>query len=175
MSRHLTRVRQILPSQNKLICVSDSFSSSGCVGYLDRLEVVLEHAVFESPSMFLLSVSVGETVSPLSYNRFILSFPAFLGSIHGFPMMVLPLLRPMAFSSIPSLDCVQRICKDVDSSLNFVCVFLRGSRTLAASAANCPFFGMFQACKTLSCADCFAKFVQLDVAHLFQLALLLPR
>ena len=30
---------------------------------------------------------------------------------------------------------------------------------------------MSQACGTLSCSDCFAKFVQLDVAHLFQLAL----
>ena len=95
--------------------------------------------------MFLMSVSVRSIVSPPSCSRRKLSFLATFGSIYGFPVMILPLFRSMAFSLSSSLDNVQRICKDV----------------------NCSVFGMCQACKTLSCSDCFAKFVLLDVAHLF--------
>ena len=55
--------------------------------------------------------------------------------------------------------------------LMFVYLFVRGYQTLTASAAICPFSTVSQTCKTLSCSDCFAKFVQLNVAHLFWLAL----
>ena len=40
-------------------------------------------------------------------------------------------------------------------------------RTPTFKRLTCSFFEMFQAERTLSCSDCFAKFVQLDVAHLF--------
>ena len=152
-----------------MIFVSKSFSLSTSVGYLDLLEAVQERAAFERPSMCLLSVSVGRIVSPPSCNRFIFSFPAIFGSIHGFPTIALPLFRSMAFSCSFSLDCVQRICKDVDSSFDFICVFLRGFQTLTASAVISSLFGMLQAWRTLSCSDCFAKFVQLDVGHLSSL------
>ena len=138
MKRHLTQVCRILPFQYKMFFVSISFSLSSSVGYLDLLEIVQEHAVFERPSMFLLSVSVGRIDT--------LFFPAIYGSIYGFPVMVLPLFRSMALSCCSSLDYVQRICKDVDSSFNFVCVFLRGYQTLTASAVDCP-SELFQACR----------------------------
>ena len=53
--------------------------------------------------------------------------------------------------------------------LGIFCVFMRGYQTLPASAVNSFFFGMFQPCTTLSCSDCFAKFVQLDDCMRFRL------
>ena len=128
-----------------MIFVSKSFSLSSAVGYRDLLEVVQEHTVFKRPSMALLCVSVGSIVSLPSCNGRIPSFVAILGSVHGFPVMVLPLFMSMALSLPSSLDNVQRFCKDVVSSSNFICVFLRRYQTLTASAVNCPFFGMLHA------------------------------
>ena len=100
-----------------MICVSMSFSLSSAVSYRDLFEVVQEHAVFKRPYMFLLSVSVGSIVSPPSCNRRILYFLAVFGSIFGFPMMVLPLFKSRLSSS---LDHVQELCKDIDSSFKFM-------------------------------------------------------
>ena len=139
-----------------MIFASKSFSLSRAVGYRDLLEVVQEHTVFKRPSMVLLRVSV----------RSFVSFVANFCSVYGFPVMMLP----MALTLSSSLDNVQRFCKDVDSSSSFLCVFLGGHQTLTASAVKCP-FGMLQANRTLGCSDSSAKFVQLNVAHLFELAL----
>ena len=127
VNRHVTQVCRILQFQYKMICVSISFSLSSFVGRRDLLDVVQEHAVFERPSMFLLTVSVGSVVSPPSCKRRKLSFLAIWGNIYGVPVMVLPLFKSMAFSLSSSLDNVQRLCKDVDSYFVFFsCEFLRG-------------------------------------------------
>ena len=145
---HVTRVCRVLPFQCKVIFVSVSFSTSSSAGYRDLREVVQEHALFERPSMFLLSVSEGRLVAPPSCNRSILSFLVIFCSVHGFPVVVLPLLISMALSLFSSLDFEKRICKDDYSSFIFVCVFLRGYQTQTASAVNCCFFGTFHANKT---------------------------
>ena len=154
-----------------MMFVSISFSLSSSVGYLNLLEVIQEHAVLERPSMFLLSVSVGRFISPPSCNRLILSFPAFFGSIRGFPMMVWPLFRSMTFFCSSSLDYVRGSARMSIILLILSACSCEGIKTLTASAVNCSFFAMFRANRTLSCSHCFANFVQLDVAHLFQLAL----
>ena len=171
MNRHVTRVCRILPFQYKMGSVSKSLSLSSVVGYLDRLQVVQERAAFKRPSIIMLSVSVGSIVCPSSCHRRTSSLSAISGSVYGFPVVVLPLFMSMALSPSSSLDNVQRFRKDDDSSLNFIIVFLRVYQALSASAADCAFIGMLQANRTLSCSDCFAKFVHLDVVHLFQLAL----
>ena len=65
---------------------------------------------------------------------------------------------------------VEGVCKDVDSIFDSFSLFWRWRQTLTVHAVNCPFFGMSQARGTLSCSDCFAKFVQLVVAHFFDCA-----
>ena len=118
MDRHVTRVCRILPLQHKMVFVSISFSLSSSVGYRDLLEVVQEHAVFERPSVFLLSVSARSIVSPPSCNRRTLVSCNFWQH-RRFSVMVLQLFRSMAFSLSSSLDNVPRFYKDVDSSLKF--------------------------------------------------------
>ena len=46
----------------------------------------------------------------------------------------------------------------------------RGHQTHTTQAVYCPFFGITQARRTLSCPDFFAKFVQLKIAHFFEFA-----
>ena len=46
------------------------------------------------------------------------------GSVDGFPVVVLPLFMSMALSLVSSLYNVQTFCKDVDSFLIFIFVFL---------------------------------------------------
>ena len=79
--------------------------------------------------------------------------------------MCLPIFKSTAYSTISLLDDVQRVCDDVYSIFDSFCFFWRGHQTLTTHAVNCPFFEMSLARRTLSCSDCFAKFVQLDVAH----------
>ena len=67
----------------------------------------------------------------------------------------------MALTCSSSSDDEMRVCKDVNSTFDSVCVFLRGYQTLTASEVNCPFFTMSQTRRTLSCSDCFAMLVQL--------------
>ena len=45
---------------------------------------------------------------------------------------------------------------------------MRSNHEPPTHAGNCLNFAMSRARKTLSCFDCFAKFVQLDVAHFFE-------
>ena len=95
-----------LSAMIKFIFVSTSFSSSSLVVDLDRLEVVQQCAVFECPSMILLSVSVRRIISPPLRSRIILSFQAFFCRICGLPMMILALFRSVAFSCSSSFDDV---------------------------------------------------------------------
>ena len=92
----------------KLIFVSISFSSRSLAVDLDRLEVVQEHAVFESPSMFLLVVSAVWILDPPFRNG---SYSLFLH------------FRSYCHSSGPwrssSFDDVWRVCKDVNSTFDF--------------------------------------------------------
>ena len=117
--------------------------------------------------MVLLNVSVGSFVCPSSCSRRKPSLSAIFGSVYGFPVVVLPLFMSMALSLFSSLYNVLRFCKGVDSFLNFIFVFLRVYQALSASGVDGAFFGMPQANRTLSCSDCFAGFVQLNIAHLF--------
>ena len=176
MNRHVIRV---LSDSSVLIrndfCIEVVSPWVVFVGYRDLLQVVQEHAVFKCPSMVLLSVSLGSFVPPSSCKRRKPSFLANFGSVYGFPVMVLPPFRSMTLSLSSSLDNVQRFCKAVDSSANFIFVFLRGYQTLTASAENCSLFGMSQAYRTQSCSDCFAKFVQLDVSPSLLACALIPR
>ena len=123
----------------------------------------------DHPCMVLLSVSVGSSVSPPFCNGRIPSILAIFGSVYGIPVMVLPLFMSIAMSLSSSLDNVQKICKNADSSLNFIFGFLRGYQTLTVSTVTCPFFGMLDGNWTLSCSDCFTEFVQYSsmFAHLF--------
>ena len=124
MNRHVTQLCRILPLKYKIIYVSISFSLSSSVGCRDLLEVVQEHAVFERPSMLLLSVSAGAS------------------SLHFLAIHVYFLFL-YNFWQHPQLSM-------------------------------CHTSGPFSCSSSLDnerCSDCFAKFVQLDVAHLFKLVL----
>ena len=87
--------------------VSISFSSSSLVVDLDRLEVVQEHAVFESPSMFLLAVPVVWILGSSFRNRLILSYLAISSSICGLPQMILPFSWSIAFRRLEGLQGCQ--------------------------------------------------------------------
>ena len=154
MNRHDARICRILPLKHEVVSVSQSFSLSRVAGYLDRLQVVQIRTIFQRPPKVCLSVSVGSFVWPPSCNRCILSFLAISDSVYGFPVVVLPLL--ISTASCRGSARMSILLK------NFVCVLLRGYQTLSASTVDCAFFGMLQANKTLSCSDCFAKFVQLN-------------
>ena len=83
-----------------------------------------------------------------------------LATSAAFPWWCCHLLKSTALS-------LSSVVLQVNSSLSFIFVFLRVYQAFPASAVECPFFGMLQeANRTLSCSDCFAKFVQLDVVHL---------
>ena len=56
-------------------CVDLVLFDEPCVVDLDRLEVVPGHAIFGSPSMCLLSVSVVQILDTPFRNSFIQSFP----------------------------------------------------------------------------------------------------
>ena len=154
MNRHDARICRILPLKHEVVSVSQSFSLSRVAGYLDRLQVVQIRTIFQRPPKICLSVSVWSFVWPPSCNRCILSFLAISDSVYGFPVVVLPLL--ISTASCRGSARMSILLK------NFVCVLLRGYQTLSASTVDCAFFGMLQANKTLSCSDCFAKFVQLN-------------
>ena len=91
--------------------------------YLDRLEVAQEHAIFENPSMFLLTVSVGRIISPPSCKRLILSFRAIVGSIYGFANDGFATLLVHGFLCSSSFNYEQKICNDVNYYFNFVLAF----------------------------------------------------
>ena len=75
--------------------------------------------------MVLLRVSVEIFVCPSSRNRRKKNWLiAMFGSVDGFPVVVLPLFMSMALSLVSSLYNVQTFCKDVDSFLIFIFVFL---------------------------------------------------
>ena len=162
VNRHVSPACRILPFQDEMISVSKSFSSSSAVVYQDLLEVVQEHTIFKRPSMVLLSVSVRSFVSTPSCNRLRPSFVAIVDSVYSFPVIVLPLFMSMALSLSSPLDNVQKFSKDVESYSNLICAFLRRYQTLTVSPSEC-----FKQIRHLSCSDCSAKIVQLDVAHFF--------
>ena len=173
MNRHVAQVCRVLPSEYEMAPVSQSFSSSVAAGYLDRLEMNEERTTFKRPSMILLSVSKGSFVCPSSCkrrNRAIDENPdflQFLAACTTFAVVVRSFFNTMTLSLSSSLDNAQMFCKDIDSFQNFIFVFLEMYQASSVSAVDCAFFGMLQANSTLNCSDCFAKFVQLDVAHLF--------
>ena len=94
-----------------------SFSDAHVVN--DEEDTLLSSILHDLHPCIFLSVSIWMILDPPFCNRLTLSFPAILKSICGLPMMVLPLVRSMAFSCSSSFDDEKRICKDVNSSFDF--------------------------------------------------------
>ena len=171
MTWHVALFCRVLSFGYDMASVSRSFSLSKIVCDLDRLQVVLRtyniqetiRGIAECIGVKLrLSIFLQRTWTCSSCNfakrpRISSGGIATL-HVHG-----------VVLSS--SFDNLNRFCKDVGSFLIFIFifVFLRMCPALSASAVD-GLFRMLQANKTLSCSDCFAKFVQFDIVQFFELA-----
>ena len=122
--------------------VSSSFTPSRNVVHIDGFEVVEVLAVLKSPSVRQLRFLVCRICEPSVFNGLKVFFLCSSCCISCLPMVVLPLFWSMTFSFLTSFYDVQWICDDVNSILDFLCLFRLGHQTLTTQAVNCPFFGI---------------------------------